>query len=47
VEWIYAALIADYIIKASLVSWRFRSGHWQHALSQPVASPRTAPVAAK
>jgi putative MATE family efflux protein len=29
VEWIFAALIADYIVKASLLTWRFRSGRWQ------------------
>jgi putative MATE family efflux protein len=29
VEWIFAALIADYIVKASLLAWRFRSGRWQ------------------
>jgi len=29
VEWIYGALIADYIIKAALLVWRFRSSHWQ------------------
>ena len=50
-EWIYGALIADYIIKASLVSWRFRSGRWQHALPDPqrISSPESepAPAAAK
>ncbi len=29
VEWIFAALIADYVVKASLLSWRFRSRRWQ------------------
>ena len=31
-EWIFAALIADYIVKASMLSWRFRSGRWKTAL---------------
>jgi len=29
VEWIYAALIGDYIVKASVLSARFRSGRWK------------------
>jgi Na+-driven multidrug efflux pump len=29
VEWIYGALIADYIIKAVLLVGRFRSTRWQ------------------
>jgi Na+-driven multidrug efflux pump len=29
VEWVFGALIVDYIVKASLLSWRFRSGRWQ------------------
>ena len=32
VEWIFAALIADYIVKAILLTLRFRSGRWQHAV---------------
>jgi Na+-driven multidrug efflux pump len=32
VEWIFAALIADYIVKAILLTARFRSGRWQHAV---------------
>lgn len=31
-EWIFAALIADYIVKATMLSWRFRSGRWKTAL---------------
>jgi putative MATE family efflux protein len=39
VEWIFAALIADYIVKATMLSWRFRSGRWKTALdSQAPAS---------
>jgi Na+-driven multidrug efflux pump len=29
VEWIFAALIADYVVKAAMLSWRFRSGRWK------------------
>jgi Na+-driven multidrug efflux pump len=29
VEWIYAALIVDYIVKASLLAWRFRQDKWK------------------
>jgi putative MATE family efflux protein len=32
VEWVFAALIADYLIKTSLLIWRFRSRRWVHAL---------------
>ena len=32
VEWIFAALIADYIVKAILLTARFRSGRWQNAV---------------
>jgi putative MATE family efflux protein len=29
VEWIFAALIADYIVKASMLVWRFRRDRWK------------------
>jgi putative MATE family efflux protein len=29
VEWIYAALIGDYAVKAAMLTYRFRSGRWQ------------------
>ncbi len=29
VEWIYAALIGDYVVKAAMLTYRFRSGRWQ------------------
>ena len=32
VEWVYAALIGDYIVKSSILSTRFRRGKWQTAL---------------
>jgi len=41
VEWIYGALIADYVVKALLLTTRFRSGRWQH-----VRAARAAPAEA-
>ncbi len=29
VFWVYAALVGDYLLKASLLIWRFRSGRWR------------------
>ena len=29
VEWIFAALIADYVVKATMLTLRFRSGRWK------------------
>jgi len=31
VVWVYAALIGDYILKAILLTLRFRSGRWKTA----------------
>jgi len=33
VEWVFAALIADYVVKASLLIWRFHSRRWARALA--------------
>jgi Na+-driven multidrug efflux pump len=33
VEWVFAALIADYVVKASLLIWRFRSRRWVKAIA--------------
>ena len=33
VEWISAALIGDYVVKASMLVARFRSGRWQRSLA--------------
>jgi putative MATE family efflux protein len=30
VEWVFGALIADYVIKGIMLVWRFRSGRWQN-----------------
>ena len=35
VEWIFAALIGDYIVKASMLTLRFRSGRWKTAIREP------------
>jgi putative MATE family efflux protein len=40
VEWVFAALIADYVVKASLLSRRFRSRRWVDALGGEAASLR-------
>ena len=32
VEWVFGALIADYLLKASLLAWRFRSRRWLKVL---------------
>jgi putative MATE family efflux protein len=39
VEWIYGALLADYVIQSSLLALRFRGGRWQRVLrpSAPAA----------
>jgi putative MATE family efflux protein len=39
VEWIYAALIADYLVKGTMLVWRFRSGHWKTVLAREPAPP--------
>lgn len=37
VEWIYAALIADYVVKAAMLVARFRSGRWKTVLDRSAA----------
>jgi len=44
VYWIYAALIADYIIKASMYFYIFRQGHWKTAFERSRGRPRLAKV---
>jgi putative MATE family efflux protein len=34
VVWVYSSIIGDYILKGSLLIWRFKSGHWKHALAK-------------
>ena len=33
VFWVFVALVPDYVVKAILLAWRFRSGRWQHAIA--------------
>ncbi len=33
IEWIYASLLADYVVKAIMLVWRFRSGRWKTELA--------------
>lgn len=35
VFWVYASLVADYVLKAVLLIWRFRSGRWKTVVSIP------------
>lgn len=37
VVWIYAALIGDYIVKATMLVWRFRSDRWKQIFSDSEA----------
>jgi putative MATE family efflux protein len=39
VEWIYAALLADYLVKCAMLVWRFRSGVWKTVLAREPAPP--------
>jgi putative MATE family efflux protein len=34
VVWVYSSIIGDYMLKGSMLIWRFRSGHWKHALAK-------------
>jgi putative MATE family efflux protein len=34
VVWVYSSIIGDYMLKGSLLIWRFKSGHWKHALAK-------------
>ena len=29
VVWVYAALVGDYLVKASMLIWRFQRGRWK------------------
>jgi putative MATE family efflux protein len=37
VVWVYSSIIGDYMLKGSMLIWRFKSGHWKHALAKRVA----------
>jgi putative MATE family efflux protein len=32
VIWVYSSIIGDYLLKGSLLIWRFKSGRWKHVL---------------
>jgi putative MATE family efflux protein len=34
VVWVYSSIIGDYMLKGSLLIWRFKSGHWKHVLAK-------------
>jgi putative MATE family efflux protein len=34
VVWVYSSIIGDYMLKGTLLIWRFKSGHWKHALAR-------------
>ena len=38
VEWIYGALIGDYIVKALMMLHRFHGGKWQQIFTESEAS---------
>jgi putative MATE family efflux protein len=37
VVWVYSSIIGDYILKGSLLIWRFKSGRWKHVLPNRAA----------
>jgi putative MATE family efflux protein len=38
VIWVYSSIIGDYILKGSLLIWRFQSGRWKHVPLERVAA---------
>jgi len=38
VVWVYSSIIGDYMLKGSLLIWRFKSGRWKHVLSNRFAA---------
>lgn len=36
VIWVYSSIIGDYMLKGSLLIWRFKSGRWKHALAKRI-----------
>jgi Na+-driven multidrug efflux pump len=40
VEWVFAALIGDYVVKASMLTWRFASGRWRHLQFMEPSEPK-------
>jgi putative MATE family efflux protein len=40
VVWVYSSIIGDYVLKGSLLIWRFKSGRWKHAIRARLAAAR-------
>jgi len=38
VIWVYSSIIGDYLLKGSLLIWRFKSGRWKHVLAARAAA---------
>jgi putative MATE family efflux protein len=38
VIWVYSSIIGDYLLKGSLLIWRFKSGRWKHVLAVNAAA---------
>jgi putative MATE family efflux protein len=38
VVWVYSSIIGDYMLKGSLLIWRFKSGRWKHVLATRLAA---------
>jgi putative MATE family efflux protein len=38
VIWVYSSIIGDYLLKGSLLIWRFKSGRWKHVLTVHAAA---------
>jgi putative MATE family efflux protein len=38
VVWVYSSIIGDYMLKGSLLIWRFKSGRWKHVLANRLAA---------
>src|SRR5262249_24287085 len=38
VVWVYGSIIGDYMLKGSLLIWRFKSGRWKHVVLHPPAT---------
>ena len=38
VVWVYSSIIGDYLLKGSLLIWRFKSGRWKHVLLKRAAA---------
>jgi hypothetical protein len=37
---VYSSIIGDYVLKGSLLIWRFKSGRWKHAIRARLAAAR-------